>query len=426
MLATEHSRFVAVVLLALAVRAAWALAVPVAPISDSEAYDILARNLASGVGYAFEPGKPSAYWPVGTSAVYAVLYRAFGVGYTPIVALNVLVGGLTVALVMTLTRRWYGPRAGLYAGLILALWPGQVTFSTVLASELLFNLGWLAGLYSAGRVDWPAALRVPLVAASLAATSLVRPLALPMPVIFAWLCLAGPVRRTPRSWRALFAVGVEAVATLALMLVLLAPWAERNRRSLGEAVLVSTNGGTNLWMGNNPGTTGSYMPLPAKVNGLDEVARDRFLRDEAVAYIKARPLAFVGRTASKAVQTHDRETIGITWNRKGLARRFGQTPLKPLKLASTAYWWAMLALGVIGAACVWRRSGFSGWISDPAVVLWAYFAALHAIIVSGDRYHYPSVPLISALAGLALATWAERRTKESPLPTAEAGLASGK
>ena len=50
---------------------------------------------------------------------------------------------------------------------------------------------------------------------------------------------------------------------------------------------------------------------------------------------------------------------------------------------------------------------------DPAIVLWTYFAVLHAIIVAGDRYHYPSVPPIAALAGLALATWTEHRTKNS-------------
>ena len=409
MLATDRSRFAAIVALALAVRACWAIAVPVVPLSDSNVYDVLARNIASGVGYAFEPGKPSAYWPVGTSAVYAGLYRVFGVGYAPILVLNVLVGGLTVALVMTLAGRWYGPRAGRYAGLVLALWPGQVMFSSILASELLFNLGWLAALYFFGRKDWPAALRVPLVAAVLAGTSFVRPLALPMPVIFAWFCLAGSLRKPPWSWRSLLGIGAEAGITLALMLAMLAPWAERNRRGLGEAVLVSTNGGANLWMGNNPNTNGGYCPLPPEVESLNEAVRDRLLKNEAIAYIKARPLAFVGRTAKKAVQTYDRETIGVTWNEEGLTRRYGAFVLMPLKAICTAYWWGMLALGGIGMICVWKRSGFWGWISDPAIVLWFYFGALHAVIVSGDRYHYPSTPLIAALAGLALATWKDRR-----------------
>ena len=412
-MATERSGFIIVLLLALAMRASWSLAVPVAPVSDGQVYDDLARNIASGIGYAFVPGHPSAYWPVGTSAVYAALYWVFGVSYTPIVVLNVMIGGLTVALVMTLTRRWYGSRASLYAGLILAVWPGQVTFSTILASELLFNIGWLAGLYFASRTDWAATLRVPLVAVSLAASSLVRPLALLMPLIFVWIRLAGSDRESQKSWRSPFGVGVEAVATLALMLVLLIPWAERNQRTMGERVLVSTNGGANLWMGNNPDTRGTYMSLPDKVKDLDEVARDRMLRDEAIAFIKAQPLAFVRRTAYKIYLTHERETHGITWNEKGLVPRFGQACLKPLKLVSSVYWWTMLALGLVGAGCVYRRYGFLGLSGDPAIVLWTYFAVLHAIIVAGDRYHYPSVPPIAALAGLALATWTEHRTKNS-------------
>lgn len=419
MFTSQRSRAVAVVLLALAVRTLWALLIPVAPLSDSVAYDILARNVAAGIGYAFEAGHPTAYWPVGTSAVYALLYRLFGVGYAPIVVLNVLLGGLTVLLVMTLTERWYGRRAGLWAGLCLALWPGQVMFSTVLASELLFNVGWLAGLYLAGRQDWPTALRAPAVACTLAATSLIRPLALPLPAVFAWLSLANAGWKRPQLGRRVLATGAEAVVTVLLMLLFLSPWIERNRRSFGAPVLVSTNGGANLWMGNNPASNGSYMELPPEVEHMNEVARDRLLKQEAVAYIKASPLSFVKRTAIKAVQTFDRESIGVAWNRDGIAQRFGDAALKPLKLACTLYWWAMLALGALGVACVWRRSGIVGVIGDPSFVLWIYFAALHAIIVSGDRYHFPCVPLISALAGHALATWHERRMSSATCRTDE-------
>jgi hypothetical protein len=411
---SERSRSIAVVLLALAVRAAWAAVVPVVPISDSGVYHLLASNIASGVGYAFTPGNPSAYWPVGTSAIYSLLYRTFGVSYTPIVVLNILVGGLTVALVMALTRAWYGSRAALLAGLALALWPGQIMFTTILASELLFNLGWLAGLYFSGRDRWPAALRIPLVAACMAATSLVRPLSLPMPLIFAWLQLNDPGGQASHSRGRIFRVGGEALATLALMLLLISPWAERNRRAFGEVILVSVNGGVNLWMGNNPESNGGFMHFPARVIGMNEVVRDRFLKDEAVAYIKARPIAFVGRTARKVVQTHDRESINIAWNEKGLIERFGPRSLLPLKLVSTAYWLTMLTLGGIGVICVWMRGGARALIGDPAVVLWSFFLVVHAIIVSGDRYHMPSIPLISALAGLTLATWFDRDPERIP------------
>ena len=145
-----------VVLLALALRAGWALMVPPVPLSDCVAYDLLARSMVEGHGYGFAPGELSAYWPVGTSAVFALLYTIFGVGYGPIVVMNVAVGVATVWLTMTLARGWFGDRAGLMAGLLTAVWPGQVEFTTLLASELLFNVCVLAALYAESRDGWPA------------------------------------------------------------------------------------------------------------------------------------------------------------------------------------------------------------------------------------------------------------------------------
>ncbi len=399
----ERRSLVAVVALALAVRTAWSLAVPVSPVSDSGVYDVLARHICSGIGYAFEPGKPTAYWPVGTSAVYAALYWIFGVHYAPIVVLNVLLGGLTVALVMALARRWYGPRPALFAGLALALWPGQVMFSTILASELLFNAGWVAALYVSGRKDWGAVPRLTGVAALLAGASLVRPTALPMAWIFAWIEAVGPGEREVPASRRILHAGVGAAVATAMMILILSPWLDRNRRLLGGAVL-STNGGSNLWMGNNPNSTGGYMPPPTSITPLNNVEYDRALGREAIAFMKAHPghaLALAGR---KIYITHDRETHGVTWNAPGLTERFGAGCLLPLKAACTAYWWAMLGLGLLGAREARRRAGPWRWIGEPSLVLWGYFFAVHAIIVGGDRYHYPSVPAIAALAGLALAT----------------------
>ena len=40
--------------------------------------------------------------------------------------------------------------------------------------------------------------------------------------------------------------------------------------------------------------------------------------------------------------------------------------------------------------------------SSPPIVLWAYFAALHAVIVVQDRYHFPCLPFIGILAAFAV------------------------
>jgi hypothetical protein len=74
-----------ILLLAIFLRVLWAYIVPVDPVADSFLYNEFAKSIASGNGYAFPNGDITVYWPVGTSAIYAVLYKVFGVSFLPIV-----------------------------------------------------------------------------------------------------------------------------------------------------------------------------------------------------------------------------------------------------------------------------------------------------------------------------------------------------
>jgi len=389
---------VGVVVLALALRAAWGAAVPVVPLSDCVVYDLMAKNIVSGQGYAFEPGKPSAYWPVGTSAMLAVVYKLFGdgFGYAPAVVLNVLIGTATVWLTMALARHWFGARVGLATGLLMAVWPGQIEFSTILGSELPFNLCVVAALFVESRDRWSPGVRAVLTGVALAAASYVRPVSLLLPAILIWCRLVGPEagRRRP------LAVLAEAAVVVVVMAALIAPWTIRNAKAFGRPVLISTNGGPNLWMGNNPNSTGGYMPLPDEVEGMSEVDREEFLKSQAKEYILENPRAFVVGLAKKWVLLHDRENIGVVWNQEGLIRSFGPGSLTPLKVVSSGYWWGVMLLAFCGVAAALSRLGVVSCLGLAPLVLWGYFMAVHVVVVGGDRYHYPSVPMIAALAGL--------------------------
>jgi ABC-type branched-subunit amino acid transport system permease subunit len=75
----------------------------------------------------------------------------------------------------------------------------------------------------------------------------------------------------------------------------------------------------------------------------------------------------------------------------------------------TLYWYAVLGTALMGLYLLMRRAGFVATASHLVVLLWAYFAAIHAVTVSQDRYHFVSIPLIAALAGLAIASLPLRR-----------------
>lgn len=373
---------------ALLIRVIWALLVPVVAISDSYAYDVFAQNIASGGGFGWNPGQYTAYWAVGTSAVYALLYTLFGHSYFPIVILNLLIGVTTVALAMSLAQRWLGQVPAVLTGWILAFWPLLIEYTTVLASELLFNFCVLTVLWLASMPNWKILPRTLVTGLALAAACYVRPIAL-LAAPLAFLREAFIERRMKRAMLA--CVGASLV-----MIILILPWSFRNLRVFNHFVLVSTNAGANFWMGNNPDTKGTYMALP-NLPLTNEAELDQELNRQAWAYIRIEPFLFVQRTFKKALTLHDRESIGVMWNELGLQQNFGQRVLLPLKILSSGYWYCVLLGACIGVIFLFKNKNCLDVMTLPPLTFWLYFTAIHSISVSGDRYHIPSLPFVAML-----------------------------
>lgn len=393
---------------AMALRLTWALLVPVDPVSDSVLYDAFAKSIASGKGYAFPDGNLTVYWPVGASAVYGLLYAVFGTGYWTIATFQVLLGGLIVWLTWRLATQYGDAVTAALAAWFTALWPLLIEFTTVLASELLFIALLLAALNA-----WAARSLAPLVRAVLwgiciAGATYVRPTAWPLLLIFP--CLEWLV---DRRWRASLVTVLASTLTAA---VLFAPWVYRNYQLFDRFVLIAANGGPNLWMGNNPASTGGYMSLPDRLFA-NEVERDRFFGREAVDFIKSNPLAYLRLSLRRAAMSYDRETIGIVWNEASLKRHFGTPTVTSLKLLSTAFWWVMLLLGLLGALLTWRqRQVVRLW---PLLAALFFFAIVPILTVGQDRYHVPINPLLAIFASWGTLTLL-RRSKTVPVAHTQA------
>ena len=388
--------WIAIVVAGFALRALWALFVPIFPVSDSSAYDELAWNLASHGTYAWNTGEFTAYWPVGTAFIYSLLFRLFGHDYAPIAALNVLLGTGTIAMIMALAQRWVSTCAALAAGALFAFWPMQIQFTSIMASELIFNLLALVALWLALEAPFKSMLvRALVVGLVLAVASYVRVQALLVPLILA-LAL---IWRHRTNWREL---GIFVAVSAVTMAVCIAPWTIRNANVLGAPVLIASNSGAASWVGNNPQSNGECMPFPDDVKQMSEVERDRVLKARTKDFIVHNPVRFVELSLNRLYLTHNRETMGVVWNEESLSRYVPPAGITAAKAFSSLYWLGALALGIAGAVLVLARERWRGLI-HPAVMLWGYFAAVHAVTQASDRYHLPSVPYIAILAGLALA-----------------------
>ena len=238
---TYWSRPSVIIGAALLLRLAWAACVPAEPVSDGVLYDAFAQSIAAGHGYAYPDGTMTEYWPVGTSAIYSLIYRALGTGPWVIPVFQALLGAYIVGLTWKIARPALGPTVAAVAAWLTAAWPLLIEFTTVFASELLFIALVLTALNVWISRRLPFTLRMVLWGASIAAATYVRPTALPLLIIFPaiqWIA--------DRNWRALIMGTALAALTASLIF---APWAYRSVVLFDRFVLVSANGGVNLWMG---------------------------------------------------------------------------------------------------------------------------------------------------------------------------------
>ena len=182
----------------------------------------------------------------------------------------------------------------------------------------------------------------------------------------------------------------------------LAPWAARNAALQGEFVPVSTGGGMELYIGNNPRATGilarDFRVFAEELSEIyprdlypSEAERSGLFQRDAVAFIRENPGRFLHLSAVR---------IGQFWK--------VYSPRVPL-------WQSVLTIGSFGLALPLAalHAARFGWRRGPAmlfVVLIASQTAVHAVFTSAIRYRIPIEPLVVALAAGGVAGLLERRS----------------
>lgn len=355
-----------------ALRLALAALLPLTPRWDGHWYAALATRLADGAGYT-EGHAATAFWPPGLPLALAAVMRLTGA--------EVEAATLAVNLVATALATWAAaamtddPRVAKRASWIVALYPGLALWSLATMTETLtaaLAVGSLALLRRPG----PRHVALAGIAAGLAA--LARPPSLLL-TLAAW-----PARR---SWRALALCAACALAVVA-------PWAARNALALDGPALVSTNGGSNLYIGTTPESGGGYLrpgvdALCPDAHG--EVARDRCLTRLALARVSRAPLRQVDLAARKLLRTVAVEVDPAAWH---FAKVEGALDPRAVALGvlCTAAWWGLVLLAIRGSRLTSREA--------LAPTAWAVGLTLatHAVFIGADRYHLVLVPTLAPLA----------------------------
>jgi 4-amino-4-deoxy-L-arabinose transferase-like glycosyltransferase len=410
MLPAHQRQLLAALLIGVTLRALWALAIPVVPVSDSAAYDAFARTFSEHGVFGWTKDEPFAFWPPGTTFLHATLYSLFGTSYTSIVVANIAISGGVIWSAARVAHRLFSPRIAIATAWVLALWPTLVIYVTVIASELPFLLLITVALDIWTKKEQPTIISAVVAGVLLGAAALVRPVALLLPIVYGVAWALGDPRLRQHFGRHLACI---AVATIAMATVI-APWTYRNYQLYGERVLISTNGGITFWMGNTPGTDGSYMDPPTELNGVPDNELEKILNERAWQYIRAEPGEFALRTLRKFARLYSNESIGVLWNEPGIAAVMGEAAVTPMKRVTQLSWGALFVVGLAGVWTLARQRGLWPLLISPPFVIIGYFTVVYSFTVSMDRYHLSFATMMAIFMAIGATSLIDAARRVSP------------
>jgi len=252
------------------------------PNSDADSYFAIGRAVSKGQGYVFtlpfEFVHATAIRPPLYPTVIAAAFRIFGVHVGVAQGVNVIAGSGAAVLGALIAARIGGSRAGLCAGIVLALYPPLIANDvTVLVESLAVVLLFATVLFL---LDG----RTVLAGVSLGLLMLDRASAQWFVVVLAiWVLWRF-------GWR-------HAVRMVVIVVLVVSPWVVRNAVQVGGPVLVATNGfNLNATYSNEAREADGFVDAyfdsrfaEMRVDATDEVALDAQLRAKALRDLRAHP-----------------------------------------------------------------------------------------------------------------------------------------
>jgi tetratricopeptide (TPR) repeat protein len=392
------------------------------PVGDSLVYHLRALEIAGGDLIGRE-----AYFHSSPLYPYflALIYKVFGVHFTLLRVIQFVIGSATCVLIYQLTRRVApdSKAAPLVAGVAAALYGTFAFFDgdlLMISLVLLFACGAILVLSTldrpveetAGsdtippRAVWKEALIALAAGALLGLSGLGKPNVLVFaPFALAWI-LTGfgrrfALRRLPAAM--IFVVGCAAAV---------APITARNFAVSNDFVLVSSNAGVNLYIGNNESAEGIFMLPPD--SGLDNTRlylSSRETAEAATGSENMRPSEVSAYWTSRAlnfIQNSPREALSLTWRKFRLFWNHYEIPNHHNKKFVTIYYASFLKtlfagfklvapLAVMGIVLLFITRPVSSIARLYLGFIAVYMFTLIPFFVTA-RYRLPVVPFLIVFA----------------------------
>ncbi len=406
-----------IALIALAVRVAYIVEVNAHPLmttttGDPQVYDLRALEIAGGQWAADDVFfHSSPVYPY----ILGVIYAIFGHSYTAVRIIQSLFGVGSCLLLWSMARTLFGPKQGLIAGVIAALYAPFIFFDAEILMITYVIFFGLLSLWLLLRYQDHGKLWLALAAgAAIGVSALGKPnmlLFVPAAALWIWWVFRGSARA---------AETVRAASLVVIGVVLLiAPMTIMNTVIADDFVLTSSNGGINFWIGNNRGADGTFLvaqnmrtDLYAQSKMAAEVAVGRELKpSEVSSYWFGEGMKFVTSQPGAELKLLGRKLL-LFWNAYEIPNHYDinyfRQVSKILGLNPFIFGWIVPFgfLGMYVSRRHWRKYA----------VLYAfgltYLLSLMPFFVT-SRYRLPVVPVMIVFCAHALWwIWERIRSRE--------------
>lgn len=387
------------------------------PIVDSRWHYLWAQRIAAGEWLGSEVFYRAPLYPY----LLGLWIRVFGDGLWPIRLMQAFVGGLTAGLTFLIAQRAFGRRVGLTAGIIAALYGTLIYYETELLIEVIaVPLGLWAIYLAMGESarSTPRMLRWFAVGVVVGLFAIARPnILLVVPAFWWW---AWPPRDGSEGKSLFDRAKGPLILTLGVLLPII-PVTVRNYVVAQDAVLISYQGGVNLWLGNNPNADGLTMQMPEItldesvewnefVSTTDSIASalsgrelrasevSSFWTGRALNWMLENPKAAIAGWAKKTLyflggyEVSDQTDIYAYSRYSSLLNLLISRPLIYIPFGLIA------PLGLMGLVLAWRKSQ----AARPLVGFVVLYALTVILFLATARHRLPVVPIFIVCAALSI------------------------
>lgn len=386
---------IGVLLIALLLRLTVFYAVDIIPVSDALDYIQLAQELVKNHQFSIQ-GESTAYRLPGYPFFLAGLFTITeSIRFVQII--QIILDVLSCLFIYKIARTVTSDRKSIIACLLWAIFPSAIIHTLLILTETFFTtfflLSFLLFIHNEENESSHKYMYLLILGITWGICCLIKPFMVLAPLCFIAISIQKNKKVTNT---ALVKAGIAFIGIVCIT----APWMMRNYSLFGTTSL-SSNGGVNFWIGNNPTATGTYYyPQNNPLDSIsDEFERSKYGYDKGMDFILHNPVKTAVLAVKKVGYLFSLESSLIIatvqsdelYSKKTSYRTlYRNLPFGLLLLFNLPYCIIIIS-GIIGLC---QRTN----MLLPILYFVLFWVFIHIVYFAQNRFHFPLLPLFIVAA----------------------------